>query len=123
MRRNAPKFFLFFPSGKIRLLSHEYVNKLIERVLDWAHANSVPWDNIPAFEASTALLDEEPETIMRDFFWPKFSEKLDGGGVRMLPEAVARSYVVPYLRAGPASKEGSTVNNSLSFQQTFPAFL
>ncbi|OQV20181.1 putative Sister chromatid cohesion protein DCC1 [Hypsibius exemplaris] len=89
--------------GKIRLLPHSYVHKLTERVLGWAAANSLPWESIPDYEASSALLELEPESVMRDFFWPKFSEKI-GDTLRLLPDAIARTYAAVYLSAGDKTR-------------------
>lgn len=60
--------------GFWRILPVDYVWSLIVRVMTWVSDNQLEWDNIPKYEADIALLEAEPESVMRDFFWRRFAE-------------------------------------------------
>ncbi|GAV02380.1 hypothetical protein RvY_12954 [Ramazzottius varieornatus] len=89
-------------NGFWRILTHEYVVRLIQQIVTWLQYNSLTWDNIPLTEAEVALADLEPAEVMKNFFWPRFALQSAGpfNTCQLNREAIARAIVSAFLRTG-----------------------
>ncbi|XP_055329511.1 sister chromatid cohesion protein DCC1-like [Paramacrobiotus metropolitanus] len=75
--------------GYWRLLDNHYIYSIAERIASWTRTNALDENKIPSYEAYTALLDMEPEEVMRNFFWERFAER-SGDVLRIRKDAIRR---------------------------------
>lgn len=43
--------------------------------MTWVDEDSMEWNHIPNYEVETALLQKQPESVMKNFFWKRFAEE------------------------------------------------